>query len=251
VADPKDLELLILSRYAIIAVETYEEERVEATVQAVATKLQIPFFVWTLTEGLRRRGAESPIYDTQRPIMALANLAAIKGDGVYLFKDLHRHLGDPEVVRKLQDLARPFGQARRAIVLSAPRIELPPELEKLAASFRLELPTRDELARLAADVVAQLGRQHRVRMELSPAEFDRLVDATRGFTLYEAERALTRVVLEHQEDRRAPTSSRTTPPAMATTPRMGGSGIVFSFSTSALSGPRSMIFSRVVYVIPW
>ncbi len=195
-AGPKDLELLILSRYAIIAVETYEEERVEAAVQAVATRLQIPFFVWTLTEGLRRRGAETPIYDTQRPITALGNLAAIKGDGVYLFKDLHRHLGDPEVVRKLQDLARPFGQARRAILLSAPRIELPPELEKLAAFFRLELPTREELRRLATDVVAELGRHHRIRMELTPEQFDRLIDAMGGLTLYEAEHALTKVVLD-------------------------------------------------------
>ncbi len=192
----KDLELLILSRYPIIAVETYEEERVEAAVQAVAMKLQVPFFVWTLTDGLRRRGAETPLYDTQKPIMALANLAAIKGDGVYLFKDLHRHLGDAEIVRKLEDLARTFAKARRAIVLSAPRIELPPELEKLVAFFRLDLPTAEELRRLATDVVAELSRQHRIRMELSPADFDRLIDAMRGLTLFEAERALTKVVLD-------------------------------------------------------
>jgi SpoVK/Ycf46/Vps4 family AAA+-type ATPase len=198
-ADLKDLELLILSRYPIIAVETYEEERVEAALQAVTAKLQIPLFVWTVTDGLRRRDGGhdgATIYDTQRPIMALANLASIKGDGVYHFKDLHRQLGDAEVVRRLQDLTRLFAKARRAVVLSAPRIELPLELEKLVALFRLELPTKEELKRLATAVVDDLSRQHRIRVELGAADFDRLVDAMRGFTLFEAERALTKVVLE-------------------------------------------------------
>jgi hypothetical protein len=47
-------DLLILSRYPIIAVETYG------------------VFVWTPTDGFRRRGAETPIYDTQKPLVALA-----------------------------------------------------------------------------------------------------------------------------------------------------------------------------------
>jgi hypothetical protein len=134
----RDLELLLLSRYPIIAVETYEEPRLEAALQAVTAKLAIRFYVWTLTEGLRRWASGSPIYDTHRPIIALGNLAAIRGDGVYYFKDLHRSLGEPEIVRKLVDLTEPFGEARRALVISAPRIQLPVELEKLVARIRLE-----------------------------------------------------------------------------------------------------------------
>jgi SpoVK/Ycf46/Vps4 family AAA+-type ATPase len=194
--DLKDLELLILSRYPIIAVETQEEERVEGALRTVAVKLQIPLFIWTVTDGLRRQDSGAPIYDTQRPITALANLASIKSDGVYLFKDLHRHLGEADVVRKLQDLAHLFARARRAIVLSGPRIELPAELEKLAAFFRLQLPTKEELKRLATGVMDDLTRQHRIRVELAAADFDRLVDAMRGMTVFEAERALTRVVLD-------------------------------------------------------
>jgi hypothetical protein len=43
----------------------------------------------------------------------------------------------------------------------------------------------------------------------------------------------------------------TTPPASATAPTIGGSGMLFFLSTEAWSGPRSMTFSRVVYVMPW
>lgn len=192
----KDLELLINSRYPIIAIETYEEERVEGMLQQIAARLGIPLFVWTITEGLKRIGLTNPIYDTHHPIKALNNLAAIKNEGIYLFKDLHRYLGEAEVVRKLQDLSRSFAQDRRAIVLSSPHIDLPPELEKLAAFLRLDLPTEEELKLLARRVIKDLSQQHRIQVELSPEEFDRLVEGMRGLTLFEAERALTKAVLE-------------------------------------------------------
>src|SRR4030095_14419200 len=59
------------------------------------------------------------------------------------------------------------------------------------------------------------------------------------------------VLAGHPYDFRAPAMTNTTPPASATTPTIGGGGLLFSLSTEALSGPRSMIFSRVVYVKPW
>jgi hypothetical protein len=192
----KDLELLINSRSPIIAVETYEEERVEEALRAITTKLALPFFVWTVTEGLRRHGSETPLYDTQRPAMALGNLISMRAEGVYLFKGLDRHWGEAEVVRKLQDLARAFAKARRALILSAPQVVPPPELEKLVAVMKLELPTAEELRRLADRVIEDLSRQHRIRIELGAEERERLVDTLRGFTLFEAERVLTRVILD-------------------------------------------------------
>ncbi len=192
----KDLELLIRSRYPIIAVETYEEERLEDALQRIAVKLEVFFFVWTITEGLARIGSTTAIYDTQRPVRALNNVAAMNTDGIYLFKDLHRYLGEAEVVRKLQDLARSFGRDRRALVLSAPQINLPVELAKLAAFFKLDLPTAEELKQFAKSVVSRLSRQHKIKVELTDAEFDRLVEGLKGFTLFEAERAMTRAVLD-------------------------------------------------------
>ena len=92
----KDLELLVLSRYPVIAVETYEEERLTEALQHISEKLGIPFFVWTVTEGLKRNGLGKEIYDTLHPLKALNNLAAIEGDGIYFLKDLYRYLQEVE-----------------------------------------------------------------------------------------------------------------------------------------------------------
>jgi ATPase family associated with various cellular activities (AAA) len=192
----RTLEILITSRTPLIAIETLEEERVEQALERVARRLTIPLFVWTMTRGLRRAGALDALYDTKEPLKALRNLADLPNEGIYLMKDLYRSLGDAAVVRTLQDLARPFSRDGRAIVLSAPRVELPSELAVLASLVKLELPTEADLRALALEVYGNLARQHRLGPPPAPDILDQIAAALRGLTLFEAERALTRAVLD-------------------------------------------------------
>ncbi|HBH01082.1 MAG TPA: ATPase, partial [Candidatus Rokubacteria bacterium] len=149
----RDLELLIQSRYPIIVVQTWEEDRLEGLLGEIGARLDVPVFVWTLTQGLRRLGHVNAVYDSQAPLKALAGIAAMAGEaGIYLLKDLHHSLGDGAVVRRLLDLIAGF-TARRAIVLCAAQLALPPELERVAARFTLDLPTTQELAALVGRVV--------------------------------------------------------------------------------------------------
>ena len=76
-----DLELMIQSRYPFIAVETSEEDRLETTLSQVAGDLRVPFFVWTLTNGLHRFGLPNAIYDSQQPLKGdEAALGHARGD---------------------------------------------------------------------------------------------------------------------------------------------------------------------------
>jgi SpoVK/Ycf46/Vps4 family AAA+-type ATPase len=192
----RTLEILITTRTPFIAIETLEEDRVEQALERVAQRLRIPLFVWTMTRGLRRAGALEPLYDTKEPLKALRNLSDLPNEGIYLMKDLYRSLGDAAVVRTLQDLARAFSHDRRAIVLTAPRVELPSELATLASLVKLELPTEEDLRALAQEVFGTLSREHRLGPPPDPDILDKIATALRGLTLFEAERALTRAVLD-------------------------------------------------------
>ncbi len=190
-----ELALLIQSRYPLIVVETFEEHRLEKALEEVASSLRMGLWVWTATTGLAKVLSLTSMYDTQEPLRALAALATIDGEGIFLMKDLHPYFSRPEVVRKVRDLAPRFTADRRAIVLSGARVPLPPELAPLAASFALGLPGPAELKRLAERLLARLARERPVRVELEPGELDEFVERLRGLTAFEAERALTRAIL--------------------------------------------------------
>jgi hypothetical protein len=66
-----DLALMIQSRHPFIAVDTSEEDRLEMTLARVAGDLRVPFFVWTVTNGLHRYGLPNAIYDSQQPLKGL------------------------------------------------------------------------------------------------------------------------------------------------------------------------------------
>ena len=155
---------MMQSHYPLIAIETSEEARLERILVEVATSLRVSFFVWSVTTGLKRHGSLNSVYDSRAPLKALNNAAAMSGEGLFLFKDLHRYFDKPEIVRKLQDLAPSFKMDRRVIVLSAAELTLPAELRALAGVFTLDLPGADELKAIAQRVVADLSRQRPVRV---------------------------------------------------------------------------------------
>jgi SpoVK/Ycf46/Vps4 family AAA+-type ATPase len=194
-APVRDLALMIQSRYPFIAVETAEEDRLETALVDVAGDLRVPFFVWTVTAGLRRHGLPNAVYDSQPPLKALNNVAAMLGEAMFLMKDLQRYFAEPAVLRKCLDLAPAFGHDRRVIVFSAVKVELPAELETLTARLTLDLPGLEELKRVVTRTVAACSRERPVSMGLSPADLDRLVDRLRGFTEFEAERAITQAIV--------------------------------------------------------
>ena len=53
---------------------------------------------------------------------------AMSVDGVFILKDLHRHMDNPVIVRRLRDVVQKFSVNRRTAVITAPSITMPPEL---------------------------------------------------------------------------------------------------------------------------
>jgi hypothetical protein len=189
-----ELRLLVNSRHPILVVETSEEGRVEQLAAQVAAELDVPFFVWSVTQGLLRKGTDQPIYDTEDPAKALANMALMRGDGLYLLRDFVRYLEDPKILRRLRELAISFRDARRSILLSSPIIKLPPELEDEAVEFRLSLPDTPQLLQVVQRTIAEVGGQLRLKVELDQAGLRQLAQNLAGLTLDEARRTLSKCI---------------------------------------------------------
>ncbi|MEU9824113.1 AAA family ATPase [Micromonospora chersina] len=201
------LSQLLKARFPILYIESYEEHRVVAEVTAVARDaalVRTPRGVWTwsATEGLiqpdgtARKGTTSP---------ADALSAAMRTDepGVLIFKDLHAAYGggdrprDPEVVRRLRDVAAAFksGMVARTLVLVSPVLQLPVELEKDVTIVDFPLPTEVEIRGVLEGMIAANSTSGRIRIAVDEVGREKLAKAALGLTLQEAENAFARAMV--------------------------------------------------------
>ncbi len=192
----KDLKVLVNSHYPIICIETFEERRAEDLVRDVASLLLLPLFVWTATEGLKREGEPKAAYQTKSPVDALNFINSASLDGIYLLKDMHVYFEDPLTVRRLRDISQDFRKRKRSLILTAPSFSLPLELEKEAVRFELSLPDRDELKALVRRVVHDIASKRKIKVHIDSPAGTSLVNNLAGLTLSEAERVLTRVIID-------------------------------------------------------
>jgi ATPase family protein associated with various cellular activities (AAA) len=193
----EDLRLLVQSRYPILYVETFDEERLVELLARVASDLGLPFYAWSVTQGLTRHGSDQPeLLETRQPAKLLERIAETRVPSLFLLRDFHPYLSDPAIVRSLRELAQgPLGRLA-TLVLCSPSLEIPPELQKVAARYRLALPSADEIRTTVIETFRELKRGRALRYGLDEEQMHRLVDSLRGLTLAEVRRLVTRCTLE-------------------------------------------------------
>lgn len=189
-----ELRLLVNSRHPIISIETGEEERVEQLLSDVATELDVPLYTWSVTSGLARfHGA--PLYNTETPEQALANIVTIQGDGIFLLKDFARYCDNDRICRRLRELAEKFRAVRRSIVITAASLQLPPDLLGDTVPYRFGLPTAEELLPAVKTVLAETAREHAFPTTLDVTGMERIARNLAGLPQEEAMRALRMCIL--------------------------------------------------------
>lgn len=192
----QDIELLLRSRYGLILLETAEEERARPLLEHLADRLDLPFFSWSRSRGLRRAGESGPIYGTDRPEAALAHVEAAGFPALYLFAGLEAELEDRALARLTRDVAEQFSALRGGLVLVGEGMELPEPLRPHAATVRLPGPDRVEMLDLLKQILRDQQRRAGARMELGPDDLNRLLNNLKGLTLLEAEKVLTKAIVE-------------------------------------------------------
>jgi hypothetical protein len=192
-------------------------------VRAAASALNLAAFEWSIAGGLARcgvspaepvgsevlppgrrgsgagHGAAEPdkqaLYNSREPAQMLANLEALTMEAVFILKDLHRHMEDPVVVRRLRDVAQKFSTNRRTVVLTAPKVAIPPELSGLVEFLELPLPGPQRLRQIVDETVARISKTHSLQRNLDAKSLDTIAENLRGLTEEEAERAVSQALV--------------------------------------------------------
>jgi len=188
------LALLINSRNPMITVETGEEQRFLAVLEAVAAQLGIPLYIWSVTTGLGRAGGAA-LYNSDQPEQALTNIGTVPGNGIFLLKDFARYCDNDRISRRLRDLADGCRTERRSIVILGASLTLPAELSADAVAFQLGLPSAEELVRGVRRTLAEATAQG-LPNRLDGAAMGQLAKNLAGVSEEEALRVLRQCVLK-------------------------------------------------------
>lgn len=206
----QDLQTLILSFHPVIAIETVEEERVQALLKTATQEMGLSLFEWSITQGLVRSltgdrwtndyappGNSTAAYEgSDDPLKVLQTIQELNIKGVFLLKDFTQHLEDARIARQFRELVQLFCQTRSVIVLVGAQIELPPEVVHDACFYDLKLPGRDELMQVVQDVVRSLRVKNRVQIDVQDQDLQMLVKSLSGMTLKQARQVVAYAALE-------------------------------------------------------
>jgi len=212
------MKVLINSSTPIVVMETVEEVCALTLVRSACSDLGLPLFEWTIADGLVRAGSSvapalrsgqgpenqagsaaprTAVYNTADPVQALANLETMTIEAVFVLKDFHRHMDNPVVIRRLRDVGQKFSANRRTLVLTAPAIEMPPELASLVEFLDLPLPDRERLREIIHETFTHLAGNHDLKLQLDAHGVDAMAGNMRGLTEEAAERAISQAIMAH------------------------------------------------------
>jgi len=187
----------------VLLVETHEEERVIHAVQALAADSAVlrrarKVVVYSLTKGLHEpHGTGTPV----APDKALSQAAKVTEPTIFVFFDLHYSLGagprgaEPGTIRAVRDVAEHFknGPVPSTLIIVAPSLTLPIDLEKAVTVVDLPLPGMDEIEQVLEEII--VPNRSSITINLKAGERHRLVQAALGLTRSEAENAFARAIV--------------------------------------------------------
>jgi SpoVK/Ycf46/Vps4 family AAA+-type ATPase len=196
------------ARFPYLYVATWEEARALQLVTTAAKDVDLirterRVLDWSLTRGFYEDGI--PVEgDTKQPLKALDFIEKFEDPAVFVLKDFHVVLGaggrspDHQVVRRLRDLlpALKHSPNPKNVVIIAPQLALPIELEKDVTVLEFELPSFDEIRGVLTQMIETNRDTGRVFIDVTEEDEERLAKAAMGLTLHEAENAFARAMVQ-------------------------------------------------------
>jgi SpoVK/Ycf46/Vps4 family AAA+-type ATPase len=195
-----EIEVLIRAKYPILYIVSWEERRVYETLTKVCQGLNRTLHTWTVTQGMKPPVSRTagPVRPTALPgeLEALALVHEAPESTVFLLRDFHPFMKDYRVIRLLRDLAGQLRDKRQTIILAAPTLSLPPELEKDVTLVDFGLPEQADIEATLDKVVAAVKDNPAVNVTFEPGKREQLVKSALGLTQEEIESVFARSLVE-------------------------------------------------------
>lgn len=193
----QELTLLVRSRHPLVVIEGPESQRILTLLRHAADRGSLPLLTWSRTKGLGRVDDGGGIYNTEKPEQALSHIASARIQAIFHLPDLATQIeGDAVQAALLKDAVAGARAAGATLFLTGAQVPLSEELATVATDFALPTPNDAEFKALLTGIVRDLSARQHLDVELSKAELNRLLRQLQGLTLVEAEKILTKAIVE-------------------------------------------------------
>lgn len=186
----KDFNALLDARFPILVSETHEESRLLARVRELCNVRDIPLFVWSLADGLKRSTENSAIYNTNEFTDALKHVDNTPQNGLYVFLDAHPFFGNPLNVRLVREIAFDHYHRDRTLLFISPSLELPSELARVSARLAMPGVSADRVRSLLKDELGRWQREQQRSLRIDRDILPLLVHQLSGLGEEEAQRLI-------------------------------------------------------------
>ena len=124
-----DLATYIRSRYTLVYLLSFEEQRVLEELEAFARQEGKQVVVWSHARGAHGPGVKAGT-GQRSPTAFLDAVATMPDNTLVVACDFHPFLGDPLVVRQVKELGRDLESTKKTLLFVSPVLKLPVELAK-------------------------------------------------------------------------------------------------------------------------
>ena len=167
-------------------IETFEPEEAIREITALCREHEWNLTTWDIEQGMF--GTEQQATDPLSAIRAAAQLGNGDTPHLLVLRNFHRFLGSPEIVQAMEHQIQCGKVSRTYLIVLAPVVQLPVELEKLMLVVEHPLPDQEQLRQIATEIAGDLPDEPNTK---------RVLEAAAGMTRYEAENAFSLSMIEH------------------------------------------------------
>jgi hypothetical protein len=173
-------------------ITTVEQEEAEAEIMKTAFGQEWTVATWNSDRGLTtNNGSDPDMTDPLAVLRMLPRMATVDGTAILVMRNLQHYTSSPEISQAIETQLVE-GKARRTfLIVLAPTVNLPAELERGFVVIEHGLPDRQQLETIARQIGSEEGD-----LPEGP-DFEALIDASAGLTRMEAEGAYSLSLVRH------------------------------------------------------
>lgn len=204
----KSLIDYIKARYAVLVIESFEEERVLRELQCIAQSINHELYIWNSTDGVTYSNGSSAsqekTLDFTAALKFCENRAKEQGSrNIFVFCDADGYLNNkaPAVNRRrLRDFAiniRKKGYVSNCIII-APTFEITTDLQKEITLVDFPLPSREEVKEIISSFLNDYKGMQGVTIDVNSELLEKFVDASIGLTKLEIDNSFARALVSNR-----------------------------------------------------